>query len=581
MSRTFFGKFVIDVVLLDFFLLFPWHTYARANPSNRDLRQGSLPPAVLESPEANKGLNFSVGSRGLDSLSFNGQSLLRSPQSGDLQPDKSIFAAAVDALLSQTALPSATANKQTDTVDLTYPWGRVSCAYSKQGDRIAMRIEVTNSSGKALDDLTLRLMELTFPSIPQAATLEAGMFGYGFKGGTLPLYKCAPLLADPEFVVPLVRVDYGAGAFNFCSDDLECSVGVADWTNFPVRTSYRFMVTCGSIKPGASRTFNVSLRFGSGGSRAQDLSGDVVKRYAEKYPFQVRWKDHRPIGAIYLANSGIKVATNPRRWILNFGKTDVTTEEGKTAFRAALLQLADRSVKVLKDANAQGMITWDPEGEQFLGAAYYGDPRLTAVLAPEMEFKGNGKTSVVDDYFAKFRAAGLRVGVCIRPQQIRMNDGKPTQQPADDEHAAQVLKDKIAYAKQRWGCTLFYVDSTYTGPRPLNPDVFKAVAEAYPDVLIIPENESMRYFAYSAPLNSYVHHKVTSTPVGARLVYPKSFSVLMAPGGDRPEDHGALVNAVRNGDVLLFNGWYPNPGVVKIKRIYEEAKLQDHETTGR
>ncbi len=92
----------------------------------------------------------------------------------------------------------------------------------------------------------------------------------------------------------------------------------------------------------------------------------------------------------------------------------------------------------------------------------------------------------------------------------------------------------------------------------------------------------MRYFAYSAPLNSYVHHKVTSTPFGARMVYPKAFSVLMAPNGDRPEDHDALVAAVRNGDVLLFNGSWPgDPAIEKIKSIYREAKLQDHETTGR
>ena len=152
-----------------------------------------------------------------------------------------------------------------------------------------------------------------------------------------------------------------------------------------------------------------------------------------------------------------------------------------------------------------------------------------------------------------------------------MVHGKPVQQAADDEHAAQVLKDKIAYAKQRWGCTLFYVDSTATVGRPLSPDVFKAVAEAYPDVLLIPENESMRYFAYAAPFNSYVHHKVTSTPAGARMVYPKAFSVLMAPDGDRPEDHTALLNAVRSGDILLFNCWYKNAGATKIKELYEEA----------
>jgi hypothetical protein len=81
----------------------------------------------------------------------------------------------------------------------------------------------------------------------------------------------------------------------------------------------------------------------------------------------------------------------------------------------------------------------------------------------------------------------------------------------------------------------------------------------------------MRYFAYSAPLNSYMHHRVTSTPAGARMVYPKSFSVLMAPDGDRPEDHDALVTAVRRGDILLFNGWYNSDGTEKIKRLYQEA----------
>src|SRR5438046_10686372 len=81
----------------------------------------------------------------------------------------------------------------------------------------------------------------------------------------------------------------------------------------------------------------------------------------------------------------------------------------------------------------------------------------------------------------------------------------------------------------------------------------------------------MRYFAYSAPLNSYMHHRVTSTPVGARLVYPNAFSVLMAPDGDRPEDHDALVAAVRTGDILLFSGWHHTYGVTKINKLYEEA----------
>ena len=561
--------------LIGFFLaLLAPTVFAGPSPVKTESQRNRTPtPAVVQSPAAKQGLNFVVGAHGLESLSFNGQSLLVSPASGELQPEKSVVRTVLDALLPRPSSRVATPNKPADTVDLSYPWGRVSCAYAKQDDRITMRITVSNASEKPIDQLSLRLMELNFPSVPKGGTLEAGMFGFGFKDVATSLYQypSIPSAADPAFVVPIVRLDYGTGALNFCSDDLECSVDVPYSTNSPAKTSYPFVITCSDIKPGSTKAFNVSLRFGPAGARVQDLSDDVLEAYAGKYPFQINWKDHRPIGAIFLASSGINVGTNPRRWILNYGNVDITTEKGKAAFREALLEHADKCIKVLKDVSAQGMITWDPEGEEFIGACYYGNPRLVPNLAPEMEFKNNDAKSVIDEYFEKFRAAGLKVGVCIRPQQITIIDGKPVHQAAEDEHAVQILRERIAYAKQRWGCTLFYVDSTATVSGALNPDVFKAVAQAYPDILLIPENESMRYFAYSAPFNSYMHHKITSTPAGARMVYPKAFSVLMAPEGDRPEDHDALVTAVRRGDILLFNGWYNGVEAGKIKKLYEEA----------
>jgi hypothetical protein len=535
-------------------------------------RDGTSTAAVPQSPVPKQGLSFAVGERGLTSLSFNGRLLLSSADRGELRPWKSPLREALDRLfLGSSAIASPA--KQADSIQLTFPWGRVSCVYAKQNDQLRMQIEVANTSEQKLDELSLRLMELKFPSIPHGGTLEAGMFGFGFKGPDWPLPEWPPSIlsvADPRFVVPIVRVDYGTGALNFCSDDVEASVNVPSSTD-SARTSYPFVIICRDIKSGASKTFNVSLRFGPAGARVQDLSGDVLERYPKKYPFQLNWKDHRPIGAIFLASSGINVPTNPRRWILNYGQVDITNNKGKAAFREALLKHADKSIEALKKTNAQGMITWDPEGEEFLGAVYYGDPRLVPTLAPEMEFTNNGAKSAIDEYFEKFRAAGLKVGVCIRPQQITMIDGKPVHQAAEDENAVQILRERIAYAKQRWGCTLFYVDSTATVSGALNPNVFKAVADAYPDVLLIPENESMRYFAYAAPLNSYMHHKITSTPVGARLVYPKAFSVLMAPEGDRPGDHDALVTAVRGGDILLFNGWYAGDESAKIRKLYEEA----------
>ena len=526
------------------------------------------------------GLNFVVGARGLDSISFNGESLLVSPESGQLRPQKSAFHAVLDAVLPFSSAGVATPSKRPDTIDLSYPWGRISCAYRKQDDGLMMSIEVSNTSAGAVNEFSLRLMELKFPRVPNGGPLEAGMFGFGFKGPEWLLDQCPPsipLIADPRFVVPIVPVDYGTGALNFCSDDAECAVSVPYSTDFPARTSYPFVITCRDIKPGASKTFNVSLRFGPAGAQVQDLSVDAFERYAKKYPFQVSWKDRRPIGAIFLAGPQINVSSNPRHWTVNVGEVDVANDKGKAAFRAALLKLADNSVQVLKDIGAQGMITWDPEGEEFPGACYYGDPRLVPTFAPEMEFKNDAGKSVIDEYFEKFRAAGLKTGVCLRPQDLAIIDGKPVHQAANDDQAIRILREKIAYAKRRWGCTLFYVDSTATSGRPFYPEVFKAVAQAFPDVLLIPENESMRYFAYSAPLNSYVHHKITSTPIGVRLVYPKAFSVLMAPDGDQPEDHIALLNAVRQGDILLFNCWYHSAGAEKVKKLYAEA---NQETVG-
>ncbi|MGE5214420.1 MAG: hypothetical protein ACM3NN_12100 [Nitrospirota bacterium] len=530
-----------------------------------------------ESPIEKGGLNFAVGERGLTALSFNGQPLVTLAERGELRPWKSRLRQAFEWLFPQSLAPVTTAKKEANSIESAFPWGRVFCSYTKRDDQLVMRIEVSNTGAQSVDELSLRLMELNFPSIPRGGTLEAGMFGFGFKGPDWRLQEgplSIPSVADPRFVVPIITLDYGTGTLNFCSDDVDCAVDVPSSTNFPARTSYPLVATCRDIPPGVTKTFNISLRFGPEGARVQDLSGDVLQRYAKKYPFSVDWKNHRPIGAIFLAGPQINVATNPRRWTMNSGEIDVTNDEGKAAFRTALMKVADNAIQVLKDSGAQGMITWDPEGEEFPGACYYGDPRLVPKFAPEMEFTVDGGKSAIDEYFEKFRAAGLKVGICIRPEDVAMIDGKPVHQASNDEQAVRILRDKIGYAKRRWSCTLFYVDSTATAGRSFYPDVFKTVAQSYPDVLLIPENESMRYFAYSAPLNSYVHHKITSTPVGARLVYPKAFSVLMAADGDQPEDHAALLDAVRHGDILLFNAWYHNTGAERVKKLYAEAEAQ-------
>src|SRR5262249_26110818 len=153
--------------------------------------------------------------------------------------------------------------------------------------------------------------------------------------------------------------------------------------------------------------------------------------------------------------------------------------------------------------------------------------------------------------------AGIRTGVTLRPQSIQFKEGKPLQTLA--ANPVNELLDKIAYARQRWGCTIFYVDSTYDAAGALSADVFKEIMQRHPDILLLPENETLRDYAYTAPLDSYHHHGVTSTPASVREVYGKAFSVLMATTTDEKmrAGHDALVEAVRRGDILLVNAWYP------------------------
>jgi hypothetical protein len=531
----------------------------------------AIEPTPTPSPEP-AGLSFAVGPRGLESLGFNGQKLIASPRSGELELAKSFIASVFGSLLQRQPSASAPPRSEKDSIELTFPWGRVTCAYRAVHDALTIKIQVTNNGTEAIGEVPLRLMELSFPRVPQARTLEAGMFGAGFKGAPHPLSEY-PLYGDPEFVAPVIEVDFGDGLFDFCSDDLQSTVSVPFAANPLAPTTYPLVVSCGAIAAGTTRSFDVSLRFAPHGTAMAQLSPDVIRRYAEKFPSTLQWPDRRPIGMMFLASSGVKERQNPRRWIMNGGKLDVSTEAGKASFRAQLLEWADNSIQILKDVGAQGMITWDPEGQEFMNAVYYGDPRLTPTLAPETDFKPREDArGAIDEYFARFRAAGLRVGVCLRPQQITMTNGKPAQGIADNAHAAALLKEKLAYAKNRWGCTLFYIDSSVDGKhQPLSPDVFAEVAKSFPDVLLMPENESMRYFANTAPLNSYGHHRVTSTPAGARTVYPNAFSVLMATDGDRPEDHAALVAGIRGGDILLFNCWFRHPGLDKIKALYQDA----------
>lgn len=265
-----------------------------------------------------------------------------------------------------------------------------------------------------------------------------------------------------------------------------------------------------------------------------------------------------PVGTVFLSTAGLNASKNPRGWLLD-KNLDVSTEVGRAELRKRILQLADSTVAILRSMNAQGAITWDIEGQEFPAASYAGDPRLFDRLAPEM-------AGVADEYFRRIRDAGFRVGVTVRPQQIVFDESRrPSERDVADP--GRLLEDKIRWAHDRWGATLFFIDSNGGPSRPLDAAVLEKVASDFPDVLLVPEHKNVRYFAFSAPYFS-LRNGLVSTPAVIRAIYPNAFSFVNTADGPIEKRRDELTTAVRQGDVLLYRSWYEDPANAEVRTLY-------------
>ncbi len=510
-------------------------------------------------------ISLGLGQAGLTALQYGGVNLL-----ADGTPSASAITLkkADGTTMPGNGTPTATVyDAATQCLTQTYPWGTVACRYAPAGSRLNLTVTVSNTSAQTLQQITLQLMAIHFPHTP-----KDWVPNYVYIGSNT---------GDPT----VITADYGSGALAVCNEDVAGKPllvgfpGRADFDNRPIVVStapgwvlspYLDKYIARPIAPGASDTYHLSLRFGPSGSAPTALAGDVFAQFAQAYPQKLHWPDHRLIGTLHLAasESNLHSATNPRGWFADRA-VDVTTPAGIAAFHTRLLAYADQSVLVLKKMHAQGMVTWDLEGEQYPQATtYIGDPRLLKTLDPEMN-------SVADAYFQKFRAAGLRTGLCIRPQRLVVTGRDASQQEAATPGAVvQLLYDKMAYAHKRWGCTLFYVDSNGDPNVPYDPAIFGALTQKLLKsgiaALIMPEHKNTRYYAYTAPYGE-LRLGVTSTPAMIRTVYPAAFMNIYAPDGPIAPDHAALVTSVQHGDILLFRGWWDDPQNADIQKVYQDA----------
>lgn len=348
------------------------------------------------------------------------------------------------------------------------------------------------------------------------------------------------------------------------------------WLNYGP-WSERLYLMIADTKPGQTRSVEFELRIGPGNTTnvpASAIATDVFESYGREFPLLHPWTDRRPLAMVMTCHHGVEAVnrtSNPNAY--DVGQKipfDMTTASGRTYFKQQMLQSAQDTVAQNaargQYAHWQGVIVWDIEGEGDPWATYYGSPNMLPQIASEMD-------AIADDFFNVFTGAGLRVGVCIRPQQLTRNPNynakDPKSQPwyqkelllpdntSDDSAVLALLSEKIEYANKRWNATLFYTDSTLQSTGVLHYAIFQQLAARYPHVLIMPEESTFDYRRSVAPLCL-----AWESCTGDDLNYTwghAAFSVNLmnsVPANITSDVIASYAAQVYRGDILLDRGWY-------------------------
>lgn len=484
-------------------------------------------------------------------------------------------------------------NRQNSSFDLAtktwrynYSWGSIRLQYTQVGDELNLRVTTENNShsGIIFDGASIVPLTLHLPRVPVAFGLPADSH---YEGN---IEEPAIVLADyGEAEVMCVATDPALPAyvgFRAHDKDFTYSPIVAttapDGFNEPEHPDRM-------LKPGQTDTFTASLRFAPSKTPRGELAKDAYEAFAKRYPSTLHWNDHRIIGTVFLSSSpqGDKTRpagfpTNPRRYFTD-NSIDINTPEGLSHFQSRILQQARDIVDNLKRLHAQGAITWDVEGEQYpQDTSYACSPDQIARLSPEMESIILDKHSpwnglkLDDAYFKIIQDAGFKIGVCVRPQRLVVSsDGAARQVTLSDAEAAVNLVQKMKYAHDRWGATLFYLDSTVEADgKTLPAAILEQAAEALPDSLLIPEESSPRMYRSTAPFRTFLFHGDVGPESTAYLIYPDAFSTNLINDVDPDKLRDGLdqlTKSVKSGDILMLLASYWQANNATAVQVYRDA----------
>ncbi len=488
-----------------------------------------------------------------------------------------------------------TFNSETNTLTFNYSQGSASMQFVQNGPSIDMHLSVTNNTSSDIRYLSFHLggLNITGYITDSLPTSQAGdypnIWGVNTTAGELFFVNTGKVTGDCGSPTPWCLLS------TFISD----------------------------IPHGTTVTATNAVKFYPLGTSLLEAVPEVISAWTTLHPQQNFWSDRRPIGTDFLSSPPCPIRTgcsadfskNMNGWFSNGvlpGNVDVTTPEGRDVWAATILSRIDDDVANVKEVNGQGVILWDIEGQRWPHCtSYIGDPRLAEDprFAPEWDTQVNyiyssttnpsanfssSSMNVIDAAFHKILDNGLRAGVTIRPHQIVYDPGdadlgcgggglygiygiRPSQQYVTNTAARiQLLEDKINYAKNRWGVTIFYIDST---DWIAGTDMIQ-IHQDIPDVLLIPENTTLLEYTVGIPfkytrLQGFYGGPGTIGNIGD--IYPQGAVAFNSNNEIVPEltDHyWELVNAVRHGSVSLFNSWVNGLGDKQyIKMIYASSSV--------
>jgi len=408
--------------------------------------------------------------------------------------------------------PETTCDAASRRLTQRYPWGVLTVDYETGPARLDLQVTLSNQSDRTLAHFEVTPLVLALPeALDRPKEWKGDVAMPGEPGLVEAVAGVHRLVLGSDTVMPL-RIGFGKPA----REGRELPIVVRGGVRMMEPGGVQFYAYgLPRIEPGKSLTVRLALHFGRREEDPTPLEAEAIAAFRRYHTPRLFWADRRPIAAIFLPTSK-GPESNPRNWF-NRTDLDIRTEDGRTELRRLMMSFADSCLTQLKAVNAQGMIVWNPEGgEHSHPITYIGDPRMVKILAPEME-------DILPDFFAKIREAGFRVGCCLRPSQVYFNEKKgewahgtgshgPDRNPLNDDFSdiwpeglpwwrffpiVERMSRKIAYARQRWGATLFYVDTNGIFANEgeenkmtwalLDSHIWRELHRRHPDVLFIPE----------------------------------------------------------------------------------------------